>query len=261
MGPFTLSQGIIAHFGIHQHNYLGRGGQKTVFKVIIDNRKFALKIIHHADERILREIQINKEFESLPGLPAVVKIEEIEGDVVILEEYIEGTDLSDKLDEYVGQEVKVCELIYQIAEILEPIWKKRYVHRDLKPQNIRIKPDDSPIILDFGIARALDDESITTTGNQPLSPKYASPEQYLGKKELISYRTDFFCLGIIVYQLFTGHLPFGQNIKEIQKSFENKKNNFETTSVRITNFCERVLAFNPSERPGKIEQFKQLLKP
>lgn len=260
MNHFSLSQKIINHFRIEHQTHVGGGGQKIVFKVTINKIEYALKRIHNADDRFLREIQISKEFETLPGLPTIIKTEVIDGRTVILEEYIEGIDLSDKLDEYVGQEIKVCELIYQIAEILEPIWKNKYVHRDLKPQNIRIKPDNRPVILDFGIARAIDDDSITTTGNQPLSPKYASPEQYSGKKELISYRTDFFCLGIIAYHLYTGHLPFGQNMNEIQKSFENNKNNFKTTSDRISNFCENVLALAPSERPGKIEQFKQLLE-
>lgn len=251
----------MSHFGIKSQEHIGGGGQKEVFRVEIKENIYALKTIRVADERFIREMDISKKFHSHPGLPTIFKTEIIDGRTIILEEYIEGDDLSDKIEEFFGQEDKICELISQITNIMEPIWEQNYVHRDLKPQNIRIKKDNKPMILDFGIARVLDDESITTTGNQPLTPLYASPEQYEGKKHLVSYRTDFFCLGIIAYYLYTGDHPFGKTRIEIHESFKRNKNDFDTKSDRISNFCKRVLAIAPSERPGKVDQFKQLLKP
>lgn len=260
MGPFTLSDEHIKHFNISEHAFLNHGGQKTVFKVTIENKVYALKLIHFVDARFSREVKISKEFEHIQGLPSIRKIEEIGGRTVILEDYIEGIDLSESLDRFIGQESLVCSLIFKITEILSPIWQANYVHRDLKPQNIRLCPDGNPYILDFGIARALGEESITATGNQPLSWLYASPEQYEGDKKLISYRTDFFSLGVVTYRLFTGHLPFGDTREDIQKTFNSRKLIVETNSARITNFCNQILSYYPSQRPRTIELFKNLIK-
>ena len=148
---------------------------------------------------------------------------------------------------------KVLKLIYEIALILTPIWENRYVHRDLKPQNIRIKPDGSPVVLDFGIARALDEESLTVTGGQPLSWLFASPEQYNGQKNFISYRTDFFCLGIIAFYLFTNSLPFGKDRYEIAEAYRDGAVKVNTENKSIDNFCNSVFKISPAERPRKIE--------
>lgn len=115
-------------------------------------------------------------------------------------------------------------------------------------------------MLDFGIARALDDESITATGVQPYTWPFASPEQYSGQKNLISYRTDFFCLGIIAYYLYTNSLPFGNNRGEIYKAFQDDKLIVNSGNEYIDTFCNNVFKKNPSERPRKIELFLKLIE-
>lgn len=261
MEHISLSSTLINHFDITEHTHLNHGGQKTVFSVTIKGIKYALKLIHFVDERSEREIRISSEFAGGNGIPAIIKVEKVGDKTIILEEFIEGNDLAEVKSRYKGDEVAICQLMTDIASILKPVWIKRYIHRDLKPQNIRIKPDGKPVILDFGIARALDEESITATGSQPLSWLYASPEQYFAKKELISYRTDFFCLGIIAYELFTGSLPFGKDRMEIHKSFDSStpiKEIIENTI--LTEFCGQVLKLSPSERPRTIESFINLLR-
>ena len=83
-----------------------------------------------------------------------------------------------------------------------------------------MRGNGNPVVLDFGIARALDEKSITVSG-QPLSWRFASPEQFFGQKKYISYRTDFFCLGIMAFYIFTNRLPFGNTQSQIEKVFEN----------------------------------------
>lgn len=262
MEHISLSKNLIDHFKITDHYHLNHGGQKTVFSVTIEEIKYALKLIHFVDERLEREIKISSEFAGGNGIPVIRKVEKIGNKTIILEEYIEGYDLADIKDQYKGNEYIICELITNIANILKPVWLKRYIHRDLKPQNIRIKPDGKPVILDFGIARALDEETITATGGQPLSWLYASPEQYNSKRELISYRTDFFCLGIIAYELFTGSLPFGMEKLKIQQSFNSPSTSLTIqNSAKLTLFCSQTLRFSPSERPRSIDSFLNLLKP
>jgi serine/threonine-protein kinase len=260
MASIELSQELLDHFNISEYKQANPGGQKTVFIVTIDGLKYALKIINIADDRFEREVKICEQFNQNKGIPTIKKIEKYDEDTIILEEYIDGNDLSDLIKEYKGDAKKVCKLIHSVGTILKPVWDARYIHRDLKPQNIRIRENGELVVLDFGIARALDEESITATGGQPLSWLFASPEQYAGQKQFISYRTDFFCLGIIAYHLYTNELPFGNNKNEIDASFQKKTLSVSTSNELIDTFCNTVLKKNPSERPRKIESFLKLIE-
>lgn len=259
MTSIALSQGLIDHFKITQYRQaITPSGQKTVFIVMIEAVQYALKIIHVADERFEREVKICEQYNHVPGIPSILKIKKYQNDTIILEEYIEGNDLSEILDQYQGNDRKILNLIYKVGTILKPVWDDKYVHRDLKPQNIRIKPNGEPVVLDFGIARALDEESITATGVQPLSCYYASPEQYAGEKNLISYKTDFFCLGIVAYYLFTNNLPFGNTRELITETFANPPIRIDSGNKHINSFCNAVFFASPSDRPRKIETFLNL---
>jgi serine/threonine protein kinase len=260
MASIGLTSEIIDHFKIVNYRHAGPSGQKSVFIVEIDSAEYALKIIKFADERTTREIDILKKYELNSGLPKIINVERFENDTIILEEYIEGDDLSNLFSEYLGNERKILKLIYDISIILKPIWEDRYVHRDLKPQNIRIKKNGLPVVLDFGIARALDDATITAAGTQPFTWCYASPEQISGNKELISYRTDFFCLGIIAHRLFYGVLPFGDDRLSVEKSFNEKLVNISFSNSPLSFFCSKVLKYNTSERPRKIDTYLNLLQ-
>ncbi len=88
------------------------------------------------------------------------------------------------------------------------------MHRDLKPQNIMVRSNGEPVIIDLGIARFLDLESLTDTLNAigPCTPIYAAPEQLTNQKHFINQRTDFFTLGIIILELLVGQHPFDQRL-------------------------------------------------
>lgn len=253
MASINLSNELIKHLNISTYYKANPGGQKTVFIATIEGKKYALKIINVADERFKREVNICSRFDKLEGIPSIKRIELFENDTIILEEYIEGYDLSEVADKYIGDADKVLKLIQSVIVILKPIWKAKYVHRDLKPQNIRIRPNGSPVVLDFGIARTLDEDSITATGGQPLSWFYASPEQYAGQKKLISYRTDFFCLGIVAYKLFSNSLPFGQDRNVITDNFQKGSLLVNSGNKLIDDFCNSVFKVRPAERPRTIE--------
>ncbi|MEP2445816.1 MAG: protein kinase [Balneola sp.] len=260
MASIQLTKEFLDHFNITKYEAARSGGQKNVFIVDIENLQYALKIIKVADERFKREVRICTEFTENVGIPTIEKVEIFEEETIILEQYIEGNDLDRLASTFINDEEKVLSLILSISEILKPIWESRYIHRDLKPQNIRIRKDGSPVVLDFGIARALDETSITNTGSgQPHSWPFASPEQVRGDKNLISYRTDFFCLAILAYYLYTGKLPFGNSKIEIEQTFSNQDISISTNSERINNFCNAIFKVSPSERPRKVDQFLNLL--
>ena len=260
MKSIALTQELLNHFQISEYYQANPGGQKTVFIVTIDNKKFALKIINVADERFEREVKICKEFALNNGIPNIERVEIFGSNTIILEQYIDGNDLSEILPEFLNNEQKIREILTKVVKILIPIWEARYVHRDLKPQNIRIKSNSEPVVLDFGIARVLNDDSITATGGQPLSWLFATPEQYSGKKDLISYKTDFFCLGIIAFNLFTGRLPFGNTREEIEQTFMKNISEINSGNEFINNFSNEVFKINPSERPRKINSILNLLE-
>jgi len=236
-----------------------KSGQKQVYIVNIDDKIYAMKVIPSIDERIIRELNIYDKFKDNPGIPNVISKTKYGDELVVLEEFIDGDDLSKIAPLYKGESEKVRKLIFDITNILSPVWEKKCIHRDLKPQNIIIKNDGSPVVLDFGIARDLDDETITPTGFQPFSWPFASPEQYFYKKELISYRTDFFCLGIIAYYLFVGDLPFGRTRQAIADAFSTSQKNFNVHDEQMNVFLNAALKLSVSERPRTIEYFKTLL--
>lgn len=260
MASIILSPDLLKHFNITSYTPARPGGQKTVFIVVIDSIEYALKIINNADARFEREVRICNKYSENEGIPKILRVEKFGRDTIVLEEYIDGDDLSDIVPSYKGDEKKICKLLQRIGKIMSPVWADSYVHRDLKPQNIRIKKDGSPVILDFGIARAINEDSITNTGIQPFSVHFASPEQYAGNKALISYRTDFFCLGIIAFLLYTNQLPFGRDQNEIERTFQLGNLEICISSQVLECFCKAVFKINPSERPRLPETLFKLLE-
>ncbi|MEP6674178.1 MAG: protein kinase [Ferruginibacter sp.] len=236
-------------------------GQKKVHFVIREKVPMVLKLFHYGrDERFDREMKIYTEFQSIDGIPKIIKIDEYHGQVFVFEEFIEGDTLSDIIINYKNDPSLIINLMKNIFQILHPIWTANYVHRDLKPENIIIKTDGTPVILDFGIARDLSDSTITPAGFQPHSWPWASPEQYEGIKDLISYRTDFFSLGLIAYYLFYQQRPFGNTKDEIEKKFKSGIETFDIEeNCPLKVFCTRLMQFSPASRPRKIEDALNLL--
>jgi eukaryotic-like serine/threonine-protein kinase len=185
---------------------LSSGGQKQVF--VVDHAEAGtavLKIGHyHSDsilDRICREVEILRSLDH-PGFPRQYSFAVVEGQrFVILEEFIPGTPLSNRMRDF----PRPSEAFGFLAQLLEPLallWGRRVIHRDLKPANI-IVTEDGPRIIDLGIARVLDASSLTLSLAPfgPCTPDYASPEQLQNRKRDIDHRTDQFCLGIVTGQL------------------------------------------------------------
>lgn len=165
-------------------------------------------------ERIKREVSILKEVNSCYYPKNYEANFYDNGEFNIFEEYIESDSLSDVMHIYKGNEDKVLRLILSLIDGLKILWDKRIVHRDLKPDNILIKSNGEPVVIDLGIARVLDEQSLTLTMqlNGPCTPVYASPEQIANKKNSIDIRTDFFALGIIASELILGNHPFSTDV-------------------------------------------------
>lgn len=131
---------------------------------------------------------------------------------VSIEEFIISRTLSTAMNEYERQVSAVAELCLGIANALLPLWMhpRRFVHRDIKPENILIKPCGSIVVIDLGIVRETGTVGLTSVGwgNAPLTLDFAAPEQIANDKDAISFKTDFFAIGVLMYRLIAGLHPF-----------------------------------------------------
>lgn len=191
--------------------------QKAAFHVKDkDGTDLCLKLIapNYERDRLDREIQALQTINH----PNVVKLIEYTFSSkpghqrhYIVEEFIEGQDLTAILLPGTPWIIKsVVEFFAALCDGLFAMKEKDIVHRDFKPANIRVRPDGSPIIIDFGLARhlMLPDLTQTVDGAAIGTPRYFAPEQFDGTKHDIDHRTDLFAMGIILYEALTGESPF-----------------------------------------------------
>jgi predicted Ser/Thr protein kinase len=123
-------------------------------------------------------------------------------------ELVDGEDLADKIKRGVTfSEAEAIEISIQVCRGLEAAWKKGIIHRDIKPSNIMVAKNGNVKIADFGLAKSLDaTKKLTQTNMYMGTVAYTSPEQGEGKP--LDHRTDIYSLGIVLYQLLTGSVPF-----------------------------------------------------
>lgn len=258
----SLSSTFRSRYNISKIYAEKSGGQKRVFIVEIDSKKYALKIFDKFGRRELREISIYEKYKNVKDIPKIIKIDDYDSETIIIESFIDGENLYDIHSEFLGNYRKISKLLKDIIKILDVFWQNKIVHRDLKPQNIIIKNDGGPAIIDFGIARDLVDDSITASGQpQPKSWKFAAPEQIFNQKDLISYRTDYFSLGVLSYYLCYDKLPFGQRLATIEKNMKNEKLIISCANGDLLkSFYDDTLQYSPAKRPRTSNAMLELLK-
>lgn len=139
----------------------------------------------------------------------------LDGSIYIVNKFIDGCSLADQLKLGPLDIVKSLNLVTIIAKALDHAHQKRIIHRDVKPANILIDgTTELPYLTDFGLS--IREEQIVSDGFLTGTPSYMSPEQVAGGNVRIDGRSDLFSLGVVMYQMLTGHLPFdGQTIPEI----------------------------------------------
>lgn len=127
----------------------------------------------------------------------------------LIEEFIDGDDLQVQLASPWSR-TRAAKVFAELMDGLEQLNLKSIVHRDLKPTNIRLRANDTPVIIDFGLSRHLQLSDLTATaeGAQIGTPLYFAPEQFDGTKHHIDHRTDLFAAGIILFQALVGRHPF-----------------------------------------------------
>ncbi len=193
---------------------LGRGGMATVYLAVQESlgREVALKVLVSSEakdptahERFLREARIAASLHH----PHIVPIHDfgLHGDLAyIAMEYEPGGSVAPMPGGRLGP-CEALKIIRDIAGALEYAHGRGVVHRDIKPDNLLRRGDGAAVLSDFGIARLIDAASLLTTeGTSVGTPHYMSPEQLRGEK--VDGRSDLYSLGVVLWQLLTGELPY-----------------------------------------------------
>lgn len=209
----TLNNGaMIGHYRIIEK--IGAGGMGEVYLAEDPelNRKVALKFLpadlcRDADcrARFKREAQAAAKL-SHPNIITIYEISEYQSRPFFAMELIEGDSLADFLKKNDHSIEKVIDLAIQICEGLDKAHQAGIVHRDLKPSNILVDHDGRVHIVDFGLAAIKGVDRLTKNGTTSGTLPYMSPEQTRGEE--LDQRSDIFSLGVVLYEMVTGRLPF-----------------------------------------------------
>ncbi|MBI4547041.1 MAG: protein kinase [Ignavibacteriae bacterium] len=203
----------ISHYKILEK--LGEGGMGVVYKAQDTklDRLVALKFLPQhllydptAKARFIQEAKGASAINH-PNITTVYEIDEVEGKSFIAMEFIEGKSLKEFIEKKELPIDKIINIALQICEGLNKAHEKGIVHRDIKPANVFVMTDGTVKILDFGLAKLAGGQTrLTRAGSTLGTAAYMSPEQARGEE--VDARTDIWSLGVVMYEMITGQLPF-----------------------------------------------------
>ncbi|MEO3947531.1 Stk1 family PASTA domain-containing Ser/Thr kinase [Gorillibacterium sp. CAU 1737] len=240
---------------------VGGGGMALVYKArdILLNRIVAVKVLRpqfvHDEEfiqRFRREAQSAAAL-SHPNIVSIYDVGQREDIHYIVMEYVEGYTLNDLIKERAPLQVEeAVNISSQICDALDHAHGNQIIHRDIKPHNILIGRNGRVKVTDFGIARAGSSSSITQTGSVVGSVHYFSPEH--AKGTAAGAKSDLYSLGIVLYQMLTGRLPFsGESpvsvaLKHLQENVEEPRKVNPLIPQSVENIILKAMRKNPEDR-------------
>lgn len=222
--PLTTVPALPKHFGRYEiRKKLGEGGMGAVYLAHDTqlDRRVALKVPSFAAndpqeiiDRFYREAQAMAALQHANLCP-VFDVGEIGGIHYLTMAFLEGRPLSDYLKGKPQPCRQAATIIRKLARALQSAHEVGIVHRDLKPANVIVKTDHEPVITDFGLSLDAGKARLTNGGMVLGTPAYMSPEQVDGNKKLIGPATDLYALGVILYQMLTGELPYQGSLQTV----------------------------------------------
>ena len=250
---------------------IGGGGMADVYKAqdkLLD-RAVAVKILHqqYANdaefvEKFRREATAAAKL-AHPNIVNIYDVGEDGGSQYIVMEYVSGPTLKEVIQQKGCLEpIEAVRIAKEIASALESAHRNNLVHCDIKPHNILVMPDGHIKVTDFGIARAVSASTMTYSGSVMGSVHYFSPEQ--AKGTVITTKSDVYSLGVVLYEMLTGQLPFNG---ETSVSFALKHLQEEPVPIRQLNpsippvleaIVQKAMSKDPADRPSSTELYADL---
>lgn len=184
---------------------------------------------------------------------------------VTVEEYIVHQNWGNCIPSFQGNEQELVKFLRHLFTGANLLWDKKIVHRDLKPENILIRNNAEPVIIDLGIAKSMREgtQAITRVfGFSPCTPQFAAPEQLTNNKAEVTYKSDQFSIGVIIYWVMTGRFPFGSInhigpetfMRNIQaNNITDAKTINPNISDNLNNFINKLLSIQPYQRYRNVE--------
>lgn len=241
------------------------GGQRKVYEADGHGRRVVVKVMPGDDRnRAEREVSIGFTFDH-PNLARILDQEvfevELDGEeyVWFREEFIDGEPLAKRRGSY--DQCQALSLAADLIAAVEYLWgRHNVVHRDIKPLNIIRRPDGSFVLIDVGIGRHQGETSITSGVLGPGTPGHIAPEQLeINKGRDLDVRTDLFLIGIVVFEVLTGALPFRPSRADYHaKLLDGDWSRPQGLSPALAGLLERLLARHPHQRPS-LAQAEQMV--
>jgi serine/threonine protein kinase/tetratricopeptide (TPR) repeat protein len=251
---------------------LGRGAMGVVYKARQRglNRLVALKMIlsgTHASEHELGRFRTEAEAVARIQHPNIVQIYEVgeeDGRPFFSLEFVDGGTLNGKIDGKPQPPDEAAQIMKALAAGMDCAHRANVIHRDLKPANVLLAADGTPKITDFGLAKRLEEDSARTNVGSILgTPGYMSPEQAGGRNDEVGPLSDVYSLGVILYELLTGRVPF--QAPKILDTLEQVRNREPVAPTELQpkvprdleTICLKCLQKDPSKRyasAGALEE-------
>lgn len=249
---------------------LGQGGMGTVYLAVhaLLHKRVAIKVLAgdipgaSSAQRFLNEARASVAVDH-PNIVAAFEFGQLpDGRLYYMMEYVDGRTLASRLAAQDLDAEEVRRLLLQLASAIEAAHARRIVHRDLKPENVLIaEPDHAASyvkVLDFGLVKMDGTEKLTRTGMQMGSPPYMAPEQCAGQP--VDARVDIYALGVILYEVFAGRLPFDADfIRSHLTVPAPPPSRFAAVPPALERLILDCLEKDPNRRPASATVFRQRL--
>jgi eukaryotic-like serine/threonine-protein kinase len=251
---------------------LGSGGMGKVFKVrnVISDRIEAMKVLlpdlagrQELADRFLREIKLLASLDH-PNIAQLRTALTLSNRLVMVMEYVEGTTLAARLEQAPIPPAEAMGYVTQVLNALAYAHGRNVIHRDIKPSNMMLTPNGTVKLMDFGIARASGDASMTVTGTTVGSLYYMSPEQVKGSA--VDARSDLYSLGVSLYEMVTGERPFqaDSDYSLMTAQLEQKPKPPGQLRPGLPEHLNGVILHSMAKEPGErfqsAEEFRQALE-
>lgn len=250
---------------------VGKGGMATVYKAFQSSldRYVAVKVMPpfyaQEDDTFLKRFK--REARSVaklrhPNILMVIDFGEHDGLTYIVMEYVEAGTLTDRLGSPMPLN-DIATIIDQVAGALDHGHGQGVIHRDVKPSNILLPKPNWPLLTDFGLAKIVGGSQLTITGTIAGTPAYMSPEQ--GQGEPVDSRSDIYSLGIVLYEMATGRVPYHAEtpmavvVKHIIEALPLPRSINPSLPEEIERVILKALAKRPADRYQRVKDMSNAL--